>query len=60
MLPIPRCLEFLALKVSLGPILIIGVGIYRPPSADFRFIDATGDLLSQNIDTKLIVMGDIF
>lgn len=55
---LPKCFEFLALKVQLGPNTVIVVGVYGPPSADTNSIDKIADLLSQYSGVKLIVVGD--
>ena len=56
---IPKCFEFIALKVQLRPTSVIVVGIYRPPSAIPDSIDKIGTLLSQYSESEMIVLGDL-
>lgn len=56
---VPKCFEFLVLKIDLGPNNSLKViGVYRPPSADASSIDKLADLLSQYSDVEMIIMGD--
>lgn len=55
---VPKCSEFLALKIQLGPTSVIVVVIYRPPSTHTSSTDKIADLLSQYSDVALIVVGD--
>ncbi len=54
----PRCFEFFALRVQLGPISVVLLRVYRLPSAGLGSTDAIAELLSQYSDVELIVAGD--
>lgn len=54
----PKCFEFIALQIQLGPSPLVVIGIYRPPSADSESIDSLAKLISMYEDSEMLIMGD--
>ena len=58
---VPKCFEFLALKVQYGSKpdnTLIVIGVYRPPSATASSLDQLADLISIYSKSEVIILGD--
>ena len=55
---LPKKLEFIALKIQLGPSSVVVIGVYRPPAAGIDSVATLANLIARFTEDELVVVGD--